>query len=340
MLKQTAVAIATALMLAACSEKPAPIEVTDSSTVYPFTRAVAERFAKEHPDEPVPVIKEVGTVTGFSNFCAGPGLPDMIDASRRMTRKEFDACTANKAGELIEIPIGLDGIALAEANNGPKLALTGKDLYLALAANPMGKPNTAKTWREVNPALPATPIKVLGPPASSGTRDSFVRLIMAPGCVEAVPEAAVLQTGADPAKFDMLCTRIREDGAYVTGGEDDNAVVTALEANKDALALFGYSYLEQNATRLRGVPIDGVVPDAKTIAGGTYKGGRLLYLYVKKGRLEKKPAVQDFLNLYAQMWTPSGPLTKLGLVAMSDSAARKAADTVKNGWPLKGDGLY
>lgn len=340
MLKHGAVVAIAAMMLAACGEQAAPIEVTGSSTVYPFTRAVAERFAKEHPDEPAPAVKEVGTVSGFSSFCAGPGLPDMIDASRRMTRKEFDSCAANKTGELMEIPIGLDGIALAESNAGPKLSLTGKDLYLALAANPLGKPNTAKTWRDVNPALPAIPIKVIGPPASSGTRDSFVRLIMAPGCIEAVPEAAALQTGADPAKFDMLCTRLREDGAYVTGGEDDNAVVKTLEGDKNAVALFGYSYLEQNASRLRGVPIDGVVPDTKTIAGGTYKGGRLLYLYVKKGRLQKKPAMQEFLNLYAEMWKPEGPLTKLGLVAMSDSASRKAAATVKDGYPLSGDGLY
>lgn len=330
----------TALALASCSKQSAPIEITGSSTIFPFTKAVADRFVQANDGVTPPVINEVGTVSGAAAFCGSAGAPDILDASRRMTRKEFDKCQANRVGEIMEIPIGLDGIALAESDAGPKLSITTKDFYLALAANPLGKPNTAKMWSDVNPKLPAIPIKVLGPPPSSGTRDSLVTLMLEPGCIEAMPAAAAMRGASDPAKFEFVCRSIRSDGPYVTAGEDDKATVKALEQNKDALGLFGYSYLEQSAGRLHGVPINGVTPAADTIARGEYKGGRLLYIYVKKTRLQKRPALQRFLDLYADMWKPGGPLVKQGLIAMSDKTARNAAAVVKNGFPIEADELY
>lgn len=330
----------TTLALAACSKQSTPIEITGSSTVYPFTKQVADQLVESNKNIPTPRLQETGTNTGIANFCAGPDAPDVLDASRRMTRAEFDKCQANKVGDIMEIPIGLDGVALAESNAGPKLSVTAADLYRALAATPMGKPNTAKTWHDVNPKLPAIAIKVLGPPPSSGTRDSFAALILEAGCIAAMPDAAAMRNAADPAKFDTTCHRIREDGVYQNAGENDNATVSALESNKDAVGLFGYSYLEQNAGRLRGVPIDGVTPEANTIASGAYKGARTLYIYVKKARLKRAPSLQPFLDLYTRIWVPDGPLAARGLIAMSGQASEDAANIVKTGEALTGDKLY
>ncbi|PCG08538.1 phosphate ABC transporter substrate-binding protein [Sphingomonas ginsenosidimutans] len=334
MKKTIASLLATSCVLAACSEKPAPIRITGSSTVYPFTAAVADSFAGKDGNVH-PLVQSAGTIAGMKTFCAGPGAPDLLDASRRITRDDLAACTANKVGDVLEIPIGLDGIAVAEAKSGPKLAVTTKDLYLALAANPMGKPNSARTWRDVNPALPALPIKVLGPPESSGTRAAFVTLLIEPGCLVAMPEAQTLRTSGDPAKFDMTCSRLRNDGAFVSEGEDDNAIVTALERDPKALGVFGYSYLERNLAQLRAVPIGGVAPDATTIANGTYPGVRQLYLYVKKAHMEKKPAIKTFLNLYLDMAAANGPLARAGLIPLSEKAAARARRTIEGGFPVE-----
>lgn len=323
------------LMLAACSQHAAPITVTGSSTVYPFTKVVADRFVETTKGAAAPAIQSVGTIAGIRTFCAGPGAPDILNASRRINRKEFATCQANKVGDVMEIPIGLDGIAIAEANAGPKFSLTSKDLYLALAANPRGKLNTARTWQDVNPSLPPLPIKVLGPPTTSGTRDSFVTLIMEPGCIEAIPDAAAMRSGSDPATFDRACRQIRADGPYVVATEDYNRTAQALEKDPTALGLFGYSYLEKRAGQLHGVPINGVAPDAKTIAHGDYTGIRQLFLYVKKGHLAAKPTLQSFLNLCAEMWKPGGALDRAGLIPMTEHTASRSLAVIKNGYPIE-----
>lgn len=326
-----------ALALAGCDGSATrEIRVVGSSTVYPFTTAVAEAFVNAKSDRKAPVIEAIGTGAGFKRFCDGIGrqFPDIANASRRMKRTEYDKCQANQVGDVMEILIGIDGIALAESNAGPKLSLTKKDVYLALAANPMGKPNAARTWKDVNPALPAVPIQVMGPPSTSGTRDAFVELILEPGCLEAMPEAKALKTSADPAQFDKACRRIREDGAYVDKGENDNLIVQGLAQNPNALGLFGYSYLEENLSRLHGVAIDGVSPTYETIASGHYPGARPLYLYVKKRHLKAVPGLQDFLNLYATMWGPDGPLVKRGLIAAPQKLRDRNAEAIQLGIAL------
>jgi phosphate transport system substrate-binding protein len=325
-----------ALVLAGCSGgESAPIRATGSSTVYPFTKAVADAFAQGE-GRAAPVVQSTGTEGGTKAFCANAGTDsiDILNASRRMTKVEFGRCQANKVGNVIEIPIGLDGVAIAESNQGPKLQLTRKDIYLALAANPRGKPNTAKTWKEVNAALPAIPIQLFGPPASSGTRAAFVDLILQPGCLEAMPDAKALQTGRDPAAFERACRQIRADGAYVTEGEDDKVIVQALERNPNALGLFGYSYVEENRSRLHAVAIDGVTPAGDTIASGKYPGMRSLYLYVKGQNLKAKPQLGEFLNLYATMWSPGGPLAKHGLIALSEKMRGRSKQTIDLAEPL------
>ena len=320
-------ALAPMLTLAACDRQATrdQIKVVGSSTVYPFTTAVAEAFVNKSTQAKAPVIEQGGTGAGMKLFCGGIGVahPDIVNASRRMKKSELELCQKNGVTEVIEIQIGNDGIALAESNAGPKLSLTRKDIYLALAANPMGKPNTAKTWKDVNPSLPAIPIKVLGPPSTSGTRDAFAELILEPGCEAAYPEAKALKD-SDKTKFENACLLIRSDAAYVDSGENDNLIVQKLSTDPNALGIFGYSYLEENAQRLHGVPIDGVTPTYETIAGNSYPGARALYIYVKKQHLKAVPGLKEFLTQYSQMWAPDGPLVKRGLIA-SPQAARDAA---------------
>ena len=308
----------SALTLAACGGGATTrdqIKIVGSSTVYPFTTAVAESFVNARGMKP-PVVESTGTGAGMKLFCAGigPRHPDIVNASRRMKRSEFQACEANRVGDVLEIQVGIDGIALAEAARGPKLELTRRDLYLALAANPDGQPNRAKLWRDVNPALPAIPIQVYGPPSTSGTRDAFVELVMIPACEAANPQAKALQD-SDKDAFDNLCTRMRDDGAYVDKGENDNLIVQSLSTNQTAVGIFGYSYLEENAETLRGVPLDGIVPTATTIADGTYPGARPLYIYVKKAHLRAVPGLKECLADYAAAWNPDGPLARRGLIA-------------------------
>lgn len=334
MIARIGIVACAAVALASCGGE-APVHIIGSSTVYPFSSAVAAAFVDANKG-PNPIVEEIGTVAGFEKFCgsAGNDSPDIADASRRMTKAESGKCRAKKVGELMEIAIGLDGIAIAESKAGPKLELTEKDLYLALAAFPMGKPNTTKTWKDVNPKLPASPILVMGPPPSSGTREVFEQKILQPGCLAAMPTAKDLVTGSDPAVLDRTCRQIRGDGPYVQGGEDDDNIVGTLEKNPNAIGVFGYSFLEKNATRLQGLPIAGSSPDIDTIRSGKYPATRTLYLYVKLDNLKKKPALKEFLKLYASMWGPDGALVKRGLIAMSDSARQSSADKIDNPTPL------
>jgi phosphate transport system substrate-binding protein len=329
--------IAAAIALAACHDQANgggagsrdQITAVGSSTVYPFTTMVAEQFVAANPDAKAPVIESTGTGAGMKLFCAGigAGYPDLEDASRRMKRSEYRICAANGAAQIMEVQVGIDGIAFAEALSGPPMALTPVDLYRALAAAPGGKPNTARTWADVNPTLPRVPITVYGPPATSGTRDALAELILTRGCEASDPAAKPL-AASNPDAHRALCTRIREDGAYVDAGENDNLIVQKLAANPDAIGVFGYSYLEENRGSVRGVPISGVAPTYASIADGSYPGSRPLYVYVKKAHLSAIPGLKDMLTLYARNWGPDGPLVKRGLIAAPDAIRARSAAIV------------
>ncbi|WP_331042139.1 substrate-binding domain-containing protein [Sphingomonas sp.] len=330
-------------MLASCVDQAngggagarAQITAVGSSTLYPFTTIVAEQFVASSPDARAPVIESTGTGAGMKLFCAGVGAahPDIEDASRRMKASEYRSCAKNGARAILEIQVGIDGIAFAEAKNGPKMVLTPADIYRAIAAAPGGKPNAARTWRDVNPALPAIPITVYGPPATSGTRDALAELILTKGCEASDPKAASLARN-DPDAHKALCTRVREDGAYVDAGENDNLIVQKLQSNPNALGIFGYSYLEENARDVNGVAIDGVAPTYATIADGRYPGARPLYLYVKKAHLTAIPGLRDFLKLYAAVWGPTGPLVRRGLIAAPDAVRARSAAIIARELPL------
>ncbi len=323
--------------LAACVDQAAgggagardQITAVGSSTVYPFTTIVAERYLADAPRARPPVIESTGTGAGIKLFCAGLGAahPDIVDASRRLRRHEYAECARHGVDAILEVQIGIDGIAFAEALDGPRMALTPADIYRALALAPGGRPNRARLWRDVNPSLPAIPIQVYGPPATSGTRDALAELVMARGCEVVEPDTVGLQE-RDPNAFATRCQRIREDGAYVDAGENDNLIVQKLRANPDALGIFGYGYLEQNGDVVRGVALNGVRPGYATIASGRYPGARALYVYVKKAHLRAIPGLRAFLRRYAALWGTDGPLVKRGLIASPPNVQRRAATII------------
>ena len=301
------------------------ITVVGSSTVYPFTTAVAESFQRDNPGTSV-IVESTGTGGGIKLFCSGVGgsTPDMVNASRPIKKSEVEDCAKNGAKSIIEIPVGIDGLTFIQAKNSPALKLSDKMIYAAIAANPFGKPNTAKTWKDVDPSLPAQPIRVMGPPPTSGTRDSLADLILTKGC-ETDPAMKALKK-SNEAKHKDICTKIREDGAYVEAGENDNLLVQKVDADPNTIGVLGFSYLDENADKVKPIALDGVLPTEDTIANLTYPGSRKLYIYTKGEHVAVKPKIKDFIAAYAKMWAKGGPLEKRGLVpfAGADETAATA----------------
>ena len=307
------------------------IKIVGSSTVYPFTRAVAEQFGRAHSGASA-IVESTGTGAGIKLFCAGVGskFPDIVNASRPMKKTEYEACQAAGAKNIIELPVGIDGLTLISASNAPALNLTTKDIYEALAANPYGKPNTAQTWKDVNPALPAIKIRVLGPPPTSGTRDSLTELILDKGCNTNAEMKALKDSDAD--KHKDICTKIREDGLFVEAGENDNLLVQKVAADPGTLGVLGYSFLEENADRVKPVSIAGITPSAETISNLTYPGARKLYIYIKGEHIQAKPSIREFIAAYAKASGKGGALERIGLVpfgAADASAASQQATALK-----------
>lgn len=321
MMTRPRAALALLFLVAGCTDPAAggrtAVRVVGSSTVFPFTAAVAERFVQRYPGAPAPVVESTGTGGGMQLFCAGvgPAYPDLEDASRRMEPAEYRQCAANGAGRLLEIEIGRDGVTFVRALAGADLPLTPALLYRALAATPGGAPNAAKTWNDIDRSLPATPIRVYGPPSTSGTRDVLTGLVLRRGC-------AVV----DPARPAADCARLREDGAYIDAGENDNFIIAKLRVDPAAIGIVGYGYLRENRGTIAGLAIDAIRPDAATIAGGRYPLTRPLYLYVKVAHLAAVPRLRELLAVYADSWAPAGPLAAHGLIpAPAAVRARSAA---------------
>jgi len=315
------------------------IRIVGSSTVYPFTKAVAEDFMKSNAGLNV-TVESTGTGAGMKLFCAGVGSqhPDVEDASREIKKSEYDSCIKNGVKSIIEVPVGIDGLTIIEANNGPAMNLTQADIYKALAANPFGKgQNTAQTWKDVNPSLPAVKIRVLGPPPTSGTRDSLADLYLTKGCDTDPAMKALAKTNEDQHK--QICTKIREDGAFVEAGENDNLLVQKVSSDAGTLGVLGYSYLEQNADKIRAVKIAGVSPTEATIADLSYPGARKLYIYVKGEHMAAKPKLRDFVGQYAKMWAKGGPLERRGLVPFGGTDATTATQQSTDLKPLDPAGL-
>jgi len=301
------------------------IRAVGSSTLYPFTALIAERLVAADPAARPPVIESTGTGAGIRLFCAGAGAdhPDLLDASRRMTAAEYASCRANGTGPVLEVPVGLDGVVVAQAAAARPMPLTSADLYRALSAAPGGRANTARLWSDVNPALPPTPIRVYGPPATSGTRDAFVERMLLPACRR-----------AEAAPRDEACRRIRADGAWADAGENDNLTVRKLAGDPAALGIFGFPYLRAQPGVLRGLPVDGVAPDGATIADGRYPGARRLFLYVKRDHLGAVPGLRRFLRLYVAAGGERGVLAARGLIPAPPPERARAARVVGDERPL------
>ncbi len=332
----TAAAAAAAFVLPGQAMARTQVRAVGSSTVYPFATSVAEHFARANPAAGSPIIESTGTGAGMKLFCAGVGekFPDIENASRRMKASEAKLCAANGVAQVTEIQVGLDGIALATAKATAIAGLTQRDIYLALAKTPFGKPNRAQTWRDVNAKLPAIPIRVYGPPPTSGTRDALGELLLTPPC-EANGAMAALKK-SDEAKFKAVCTGLREDGAYIEAGENDNLIVQKLEANPGTVGIFGYSYLEANADKLKGLPINGVVPTYDSVASFKYPGARPLYIYVKNAHLRAIPAIRGYVAEFTRetTWGRGGYLVRRGLIAAPDAIRAKSLQAARTMAPL------
>lgn len=332
---------ASVVAVPAAAQMRRNIRIVGSSTVYPFTRAVAERFARANPGVPAPVVESTGTGAGAKLFCGGVGgaHPDILNASRRLKLSEFRQCAANGVTQITEIQVGLDGLSLAESKGSPLRNLSTKDIYMALAKTPYGKPNTAKTWKDVNGSLPNIPIRVYGPPTTSGTRSSLEDLILIPACEANGAILAMKKT--NEAKYNAICKGIREDGGYINGGENDNLLVQKLAANPGTVGIFGYSYLEENAAKLNGISVNGVAPSAATITSFKYPGARALYIYVKNAHLKAIPGIKQFATEYVRETTfgPRGYLIQYGLLASPDAVRKRAAAFATTMTPMNAAGL-
>ena len=300
------------------------IHIVGSSTVYPFATVVAEKFGRS-TDFKTPIIESTGSGGGMKLFCAGVGdeHPDFANASRRMKKSEFDRCQANGVTDIIEIKIGYDGIVLANSNTAPRVSLTRRDIFLALAKkvpNPDGSEslvdNPYRTWAEVNSALPASKIEVLGPPPTSGTRDAFVELGMEGGCKEIPWIKAMKKT--DKSAYKAICHGIREDGAFIEAGENDNLIVQKLANNPNALGIFGFSFLDQNGDVVQGSLVEGVSPEFENISAGSYPISRPLYVYAKSAHIGVVPGMAEFMAELTDedTWGDEGYLTDRGLIPM------------------------
>jgi len=325
MLKRTlAIAALATAVLAGTAQAREQIKIVGSSTVFPFSTAVAEHFGKTSPFK-TPVVESTGSGGGLKLFCAGIGdsHPDITNASRRIKKSEVERCAKNGITDIVEVKIGYDGIVLANAKESARMKLSRKDIFLALAKNVPaadGKtmPNPYKTWKDVNAALPATKIEVLGPPPTSGTRDAFVELAMEGGCKTFGWIKAMKKK--DKQAYKALCHTIREDGAFVEAGENDNLIVQKLTANPTALGIFGFSFLDQNTDKVQGSLVDGTDPSFENIADGKYPVSRSLYFYVKKAHIGKVPGIREFMAEFTsdKAWGEEGYLTEKGLIPLSD----------------------
>jgi phosphate transport system substrate-binding protein len=320
-----ALAAAASIGLAGAAEARDQIKIVGSSTVFPYTQAVAERFARA-TKRPAPVVESTGTGGGMKIFCQGVGTnhADITGASRAMKKAEFELCKKNGVTSITEVLLGYDGLSMAVSSKGKDLDLTKKQLFQALAAEVPVKGkivvNPYKKWSDIDPKLPATEIRVYGPPPTSGTRDAWVELVMEEGC-KTFPETKKLSK--DDKK--RVCERMRTDGPFIEAGENDNLIVQRLNSDPNAYGIFGYSFLYENQDKLKGVKVEGVAPSTKTIADSSYKVSRPLFFYIKNAHRKAIPGLEEFIKEYVSETSmgKGGYLSERGLIPLDD-AKRKA----------------
>ena len=337
-MKRTLILAAVATALASQAQARDYISVVGSSTVYPFASVVAEQFGKT-TDFKTPKVESTGSGGGLKLFCAGVGVehPDATNASRRIKKSEIDKCAGNGVNDIVEVKIGYDGIVFANSRKSASIEISRKQIFLALAKDvpdPNGSetlvPNPYMKWSDVDASLPDARIEVLGPPPTSGTRDAFAELALEGGCKKIDWIKAMKKQ--DKKKYKTICHTVREDGAYVEAGENDNLIVRKLDANPAAFGVFGYSFLDQNSDRIQGAMVDGVEPIFENIADQSYPVSRPLYLYVKKAHIGTIPGVEEYLAelTSGKAWGTDGYLADKGMIPMPNDERMRFADDVRN----------
>ena len=322
------------------------ISIVGSSTVYPFATTVAERFGRG--GNPTPKIESTGSGGDLKLFCQGVGTdtPDITNASRRMKKSEFEQCQSNGIKDITEVVVGYDGIVVANSAKAQHIDLTLRDIFLALAKevpDPKGGeklvPNPYKTWKEVNPSLPDTKIEVLGPPPTSGTRDAFNELAIEGGC-KTFPWLKAIKS-EDKSKYKAICRSVREDGAYVEAGENDNLIVQKLEKNPAAYGVFGYSFLDQNRGVVQAANVGGVEPTFEAIGSGDYPVSRSLYFYVKKAHVGVIPGIEGYVKEFTseKAWGDQGYLGEKGLIPLGDELRKNMAKQARSLKSMTGEEL-
>lgn len=329
--------IAATALLATPAAARDQIRIVGSSTVFPFTSAVSETFGRQGKFK-TPVVESTGTGGGMRLFCNGVGVdhPDVTNASRRITKTEYENCKKNGVTNIIEVKIGFDGIVMADSVKSSSFDLSRKDIWLALAKQvPVdGKlvPNPYKTWNQVNPKLPNRKIEVLGPPPTSGTRDSFVELVLDFGC----KDFAEIKALPDAKARSQACGAIREDGAFIEAGENDNLIVQKLATTPDAMGVFGYSFYDQNRDKVKAHTIEGVKDEIDEISSGRYPVARDMYFYVKGQHIGVIPGLKEFLAEYVseKAFGKDGYLGDKGLIPLQDAERKKVRDAALAAAPL------
>ena len=336
-MKRTFVLAAAAAALAGQAQARDYISIVGSSTVYPFATVVAEQFGKTTSFK-TPKIESTGSGGGLKLFCAGVGIehPDITNASRRIKKSEVEKCAGNGVNEIVEVKFGYDGIVFANSRKADSVEVSRKQIFLALAKevpDPNGGetlvPNPYMKWSDVDPSLPGNRIEVLGPPPTSGTRDAFAELGLEGGCKKIDWINAMRKS--DKKRYKAVCHTVREDGAYVEAGENDNLIVQKLDANPAAFGVFGYSFLDQNSDKIQGAKVDGVEPMFEDIADQSYPVSRPLYFYVKKAHLGTIPGMKEYLAEFTseKAWGPDGYLADKGMIPMPDVERKRFSADVK-----------
>ena len=302
------------------------IRIVGSSTVFPFSTTVAERFGKVSNFK-TPVVESTGSGGGLKLFCSGVGTkyPDIVNTSRKIKQSEINLCRKNGVNDVNEIKIGYDGIVLVSSKKSIPMDITVKELYLALAKKVPAEKTGAKMiknpyslWSDIRSTLPKIPIKVLGPPPTSGTRDAFVNLIMEKGCEQYPAIKEIKKTKKE--LFKSICHEIREDRSYVDAGENDSLIIQKVVLDPKIFGIFGFSFLDLNLDRIQGAFIDGVSPDFEAISNGEYPISRSMYFYVKQEHIKTIPGIKEYVKEFTSenAFGEDGYLVEKGLIPLSE----------------------
>ena len=334
--------VAVTLIFLSCTAAQArnQIRIVGSSTVYPFATVVAEKFGIGTKFK-TPVVESTGSGGGLKIFCQGigPSHVDITNASRRIKEKEVKKCATNGITEITEVKVGYDGIVIANSKSSSQMKLDRKHIWLALAKNVMVNgnivPNPHKTWKDVDSSLPDVKIEVLGPPPTSGTRDAFVELALQGGCKK-FPSIKDMKK-ADKKAFKKLCHTIREDGAYIEAGENDNLIVAKLQENPKAFGVFGYGFLDQNKDKLQGSLVEDSAPTLENISSGKYPVSRSLFFYVKNAHVGRIPGINEYISEFTneRAFGKGGYLEEKGLIpapADERTKIRSTAGSLSTAW--------